>query len=371
MPDRFFVEILIAAGIAIALVGVFLLLRLVLTFLADADILFTFPREGEVKYTVKGDTLKKVLPRIAGKTVDDKYDLVDSSATETRWWDPVWYLEHFYGIFWIGFPPLRLFIYKFEWDKLASEDEDEYEVKHRNEYVDSLYFRHTYPVVVYGVDLGNNFKIDIYATVVIEAVNVYKPVFTLKGEWFKTVRAAVEGAMNDYPKKLGIDKFREVKKEGPDSQFAKKVLKINDGVGGIIDNTGMKVVAFNYRRYNESPGQPGLVEALQAKGIKELQAQGVIAASVGEATAIKNVGDAQASALEAQLKVADRYRRGAEVIENRNLSRAISEHEGTLVFGQGLVSVDGNSNRGTPGGGQTNPPPAAPPPGPPHRPRRP
>ena len=352
-----FLAVVIILGIAACFVFGFILLRIFLGLLADRDILFTFCAEGEIKYLMKGDTLWRVIMRVFGKKIDSQFDIVDDPTPEKHWLNPLWYLEHYYGIFWIGFPPFGLHVYNFEWDKLVNEGDDRYEISHRKELVDSLFFRYTYPVVARGVDLGGNLMIDIFATIVVEAVNVYRPVHILKGNWFIPLRGAVEGAMNDYPKGQGIKKFREEEKQAPNSDFAKRVLRVNRRKGGVIDMTGMKIVSFNYGKYDITPNQPEIQAALLAKQREELLAQGVVAKSKGDATSIRNIGKAEADAAEAQLAVADRHRLGAELLQNRNLSRAISEHEGALVFGQGSGIMIGTDS-----GGRTPPPsPSSPP----------
>ncbi|HEC30441.1 MAG TPA: hypothetical protein ENI66_00305 [Candidatus Yonathbacteria bacterium] len=313
-------------GISYVVLAYALLLVLVYT-LARRDKYATTMEPGEIKLIVAGDSLIRVLLNIDGRHYDDASHRIVTNEDWYKEYRPL--ITVFFGIYWVSiFHPIRgLFVYQFEWDNLVSKghlDENEengkhivqlgasgdYFLKHRDEPVDSIYWRYTYPVFAEQVELKDNFKVDVLANITFEVFDPYFAVFIMRGKWLTQSTVASKGAIADFGRNLDINEFRSTKKHGDDSEFSKAIMHINGSTTGratssdvpqigIIEAFGAGVYKVDYVKFDLSEGQEDAEKATKAVQIADLNARATIKTATGDAVAVRRVGKAEAKALTA------------------------------------------------------------------------
>ncbi|MEK7104498.1 MAG: hypothetical protein AAB868_00475, partial [Patescibacteria group bacterium] len=293
----------------------------------------------------------------------------------------------FFGIFWVGFYPLRkIHKYDFSWDKAVSKEEAEREEKkggkieetgfagvilsHRSEAVNSIRHKNSYPVVVKEVELAGQFKIDIFFNIIFETVDPVFAVFILNGNWFSLATSAFRGIISDFVRGMELRKREELKplkQEDGEERFFEDLQKetafnkvVIDNESIILDASGVIPFKVIYRDYATSGSiasknaaealKIAELEALAAKArgkgkgdetreIKSAEADGIRSVKKAEAEGIREVKSAEAETLGKKLEVALKHSQGGDIAIAQEYSGAIRDFQGsTIIFGASNVS---------------------------------
>lgn len=355
--------LLVAVGvivIIVGLVGSWWLIKILLTALADQDLLFTYRPEGQVKYLMNGDNLVKMLYSIPGKMILQK-DTVEVNGSKTNLetklpWrigdvvvldDPKKdvqsnLIEKLFGVYWIGIPPRRILTYTFDWwrqqrpgdQALADKDTQGYEVVskkyhlvHRVAKTNYHEYQFVYPILAENVETLQQVQVTIKGTITVETRNAYIPVMFLKGNWFEQVRSAAIGAINDYVNPVTLEFLRKKPKGKNGSDIEMAVKGINEGVEGIVHTTGMAIVSFNFEALEVTETE--VERAAEAEKIAILRAKAVKATANGEAYRITKTGVAEGRAARAILSQVGDNPHKASVLQ----ARSLKDLRGALALG--------------------------------------
>jgi len=356
----FLINGLMGAGYTIL---VYLLLYALLTTLSRRSKYATTVKPGEIKFIVAGDSLVKVLTNLKGWHYEEDKQLIvkNESGYEPEY---QFLITRYFGIYWMSifYPGIGLKVYSFEWDQLIpgghiDDDEGEHLVKlgvsgdyyskHRDEEVDSIYWRYTYPVFAEQVELKDNFKVDVLVNITFQTLDPYMAVFIMEGKWLTQSTAAIKGAIADYGRGLPFNDFRDAKKQGIDSKLTQRIMAVNTeyepvlGGGppdpnnpnterGIIKAFGVMVYKADFVKFDLSKGYEDVQEATTAVGVAELKATAVVAKSVGDATAITNIGNAKAGALD-MLVPTDGHPDRASVLREQIRTEGLLGYKGNVL----------------------------------------
>ena len=332
--------------------------------LAGYGLFFSFIKSGEIVFVEEGKSFYRLIPNIPGYGVtDNKIAPLGKGVKQPK---------SFFGIFWIGFYPLRkIHKYDFSWDKTVSKEEAEREEKkggkieetgfagvilsHRSEAVNSIRHRNSYPIIAREVELAGQMKIDIFFNVIFQAVDPVFSVFILSGNWFSLARDAFSGIISDRVRGMELRKkpgqttteesFEALEKETVfNDLFKEKNIKIK-----IQNASGMIVAEVVYRDYTLS-GTPESKQAAEGLKIAELNAQTAVTTAKGKADAvreekqgeadgIKAVKKAEADGLLEKLSVASEHNQGGDILVAQEYSEAIKKFQGsTIIFGVSNVA---------------------------------
>lgn len=341
--------------------------------LAEYGVFVTFIKSGEIVFVEEGKSFYRLIPNIPGYGVDEKNQIVEISKGGRQ-------LKSFFGIFWVGFYPLRkIHKYDFSWDKVVPKEESEKEkekggqieeisfaglvISHRSEPVKSIRFKNSYPIVVKDVELAGQMKIDIFFNVIFQTVDPVFSVFILNGKWFSLSRDAFNGIISD---SLRGKELRP--KEGSPVivsetfEGMEKEVKFNEIIKGknakIQEASGMIVAEVVYRDYTLSKE---IKEAAESLKIAELTAQAVIVTAQGKADAvrkekngeadgiravkkaeaegIKEVKGAEAEMLGKKLEEASKHIQGGDIATAQEYAEAIKNFQGsTIIFGASNIA---------------------------------
>jgi hypothetical protein len=382
MTFTIFIVILVVSLAAVSIaVGIYLFIRFIITEMAKRDRVFTFRMVDAVKYIMRGDDLADVLSGVRGWHLNENYDFVEDkqqnpgapkSKPKGFGFHPVRFIlnlffESVFGVCWLGLPPYRILSYEFEMDELKIVQRpgqnprpnaqqnvpvDDYQIVHRTVTTDHLRFQNIYGLVAHDIDLKDKIQFDIYGTMTVQIHNALTPIIKLKGKWFAPFRASVEGSLNDFWRKHDYERFQEEPK-GNGSEMEKQVIQSNEGDGGLKVTTGMKVVAFDFKKYQPSGNQAEIERALQAKKSAILRGEARIATARAENQAVRLEGSAQAAVLANTLNTAFQTPGGLNAFNVQNVANAIGRHNGPLSLGGGAgmsFLVGDNTQAG--GGGQ-------------------
>ena len=207
-------------GIGLLIVVLLIGIAVWIYILAGYGIFVSFIKTGEVLLVEEGKKFYRLIPNIPGYGVKDNKNSPAWQGSGTA--------QVFFGIFWVGFYPLRkIHKYDFSWDKAVSKEEAEREEKkggkieetgfagvilsHRSEAVNSIRHKNSYPVVVKEVELAGQFKIDIFFNIIFETVDPVFAVFILNGNWFSLATSAFRGIISDFVRGMELRKREELK----------------------------------------------------------------------------------------------------------------------------------------------------------------
>jgi hypothetical protein len=354
-------------GPLVALLIVWVALRIVVFQLASNDKLFTFRNEGVFKYLMRGETLLKIIYKLKDHYVDQAtYDVIPKVGAGNEQQTLV---EWIFGAMWIGIVPNQMLIYTILYDRdqrpgdpdnqIGYDLDEEFKIMHRSAQTNFHYFRRVYPIVAREVELADRIKEDITGTITVTTANAYKPVIELKGDWFSNVRAAAEGAINDWARKLNLQEFTDAPKSGADSVLEPEIIATKDGPFGTIATTGMYISSFNFKESRLSKGDPEVEEASRAAKVAMLKGDATRATADATAYEIREIGNARAEAAEKYVTAAGKNALGNRALVAQSISTGMGSHRGTLALGAPgtILSVD-STDRDLPveNNPQANPP---------------
>lgn len=340
------------------------LLLVLLYFSADADMQATFLETGEIKFVVWGESVERVLENIEGWHYHEATGEIIEDDPAVGYHRAKSLLEGWLGIYWVSilYPIKKIHLYQFEWPKLlmgghpqdASKGkivpvggDSDYSIEHRDEPIDSLYFRYAYPVFSETVELADNFTVDILVNITFQVVFPKTPVFVFKGKWLAPATAAVRGAIADFSNNWNLEKFRDLDKQLPDNEFSRAIMKINGdpaaagGYGpGIIKSFGVMVHKVDFIKYDLSEKHQQVIDASTAEKVAELNANAARKTAGGVADAIRSVQGAEAEMLTARLAAASTHALGGEVlIEQLRKEGLIGFRGSVLSLGESRTGV--------------------------------
>lgn len=288
---------------------------------------------GEIKFVVAGESCTKVIPNLTGTGYH--YDYKSGTIIEGE-------LGNFsrpfsiLGVYLVSllYPLKELHVWHFDWDKLrkgdSAKNEKDYVIVPKSEYVNSLYFLSSYPIVVEGVDLKGNLKINIIVNVTFRAVNPLLLVFVYKGKWLIHASATVKGAIADFARGKTYDDFRALDKEGEGSSFSSEIERANQPSGnapGVIGTFGVAIHKVDFVSFDLVDASEEEKAAITAVEIARLEAD----AAVQKARGIETLGVANAKALEARIKTASEYHGGMEILQHEIDAGAVAQFKGSTL----------------------------------------
>lgn len=351
------------------IIVIFILLYFFFYLLGASKLFYSFVKEGEIEFSVTGETLHKILANVSGyylKKDEIEVEIEKENKEKGRKGrkekisvERFFHLskkekqkKNLLGLYWIGLPPYRkILTYPFSWDRLISKTAKEEEEKkghaveysgigdiwisHRSEPVSSLFFRYTYPIVAKDIELTGRITIDIAFNVTVEVAVPIIPIFFLKGRWFLPLTAAFRGIISDCLKDFNLDDFGETDKQ---KLFNDAVSKQNEL---FVSITGMEIFQTNYIDYTIS-GEKEELEAATAKKIAQLKAEAKVAeaegtavaritVAEGEAEAIKLERGAKAFALQKLLESAQKHPQGVSVLIEQIKTEGLAGFTGDVL----------------------------------------
>lgn len=294
----------------------------------------TYVPNGEIKFVEEGGSHVKTIANLSGTGyhLDNETGLIVEG--EKKWNEaPLSIL----GVYYVSllYPLRKTHLYQFEWDKLVKGDpkngEADYVIKHREpEWVNSLYFLATYPILVEKVELAGNLRINILVNITFRVVNPIIPVFVFKGKWFPQASASVKGAVANFPRGKTLDEFRALDKEGEDSSFSKEISKINkssNGMPGVIDTFGMAIHRVDFVVFDLVAASPEEQAATTAFEIARLNAD----ADKEKARGLEAIGNAHANVIGARLERAAKTPGGIDVLKEEIRAEGIANFKGSTL----------------------------------------
>ncbi|HUD04124.1 MAG TPA: hypothetical protein VMR73_01390 [Candidatus Paceibacterota bacterium] len=308
---------------------------------------------GEIKQTVRGQRVHRVVPNVPGYRYNDvtkkMVKLQPGEKPEklpfyTRWFG--FYLNPFY-------PFEKPYKYKFECDVIETVMENGKAVeKIRHavyENVSSLYWKFIYAVESMDVELEGNITIRVLVQVTYQVVNPIHLIFILDGKWAERAKEAVQGLIIGYSRDKEFNRFRaEATQNSSDSakpslgQFLTgKYLLSTEEIepGKDITNPGIIIVEARLIEFGYSGKSAEIQKALTEKAVAEQDALAQSARAKGAASEITQLadanahriiveGDAAAHALKVQREAA-----GSEEAFVRMLEARATENTNVTVLG--------------------------------------
>ncbi len=342
----------------------FVFIPLAVYFNARADKQFTTVPEGEIKFIVEGDMLKHILVNIPGHYIkgeglEAKVKKGESSQTEFMSL-PSWLAKMFgmnakkrMPIYYVGidYPKTRVLVYEYVWEKLLKEEKGN-KIEHRDEPVNSLYWRYPYPVEAKEVELKGNFKVDVTVVATVEIIRPYIPIFVLKGKWFSPLTAAIQGAITSYGGQVDFNKFREDllrkdlrTKKGIAEQTPQEGVTLVEAIVAINDTLeetyGVKIIQVDFVSLEPSAGQETVRNALTAVEIAKQKAQAKREDALGDKDAAIYRREGEALGLQKLLEVANQYEGGVELLKADLSSKNLGQNSEltTLVLSGGGMGL--------------------------------
>ncbi len=365
-------------GITIATPFLLLAARSIVTDMANRKIIFTFRRSGYAQIISKGNKVVKILHGLPpGYGIDQLTGAVlfPQPATDTgpavfHQPDPPTWSERTLGAYFYGFPPNKVVSVPVSYrrplkpgDKeKAEKNPDHYKIDNtrgivtRTTWVTDLPLQQVISVdvegievpgfitTVDGVETKGQAKIRNWGTATLITHNFLTPYVLLNGNYYFHVHDAIAGAINDFFRKMNLDAIRELEKAtskiGKDGkatpgEFEQAVLNASLGNSGTIQTTGMGVAAYNSAGYDANFA---LEQALEARTAATLKADAESEEARGKASAITQVGKAEANVLAAKVNALGAH--APQVLVAQERAKGVAGFKGqTLVDGSGASPV--------------------------------
>jgi len=281
------------AGYVLALIA---LSAFVVYALAKEDLFFTLLESGDMKFIMRGETLRKIIHGVRGfELVDGKF--VSTTNVQKR---PL------FGFYWVGVPPFAS-VHHFPITKEREDPDGETPAEwiKRDEapaMVSSLRFTFPRPFVLRDVELKDLTPINVLVVAKFEVVDPYVPVFLFKGRFFENTAGLIKGSVTDILKRYPLDDFNNKEKGEVNGILAEMKESENDPDPNkgklnreLIKQVGLRLVGISIPQYD--PSNKTLREAMNAQIIATEQAKGKVAEATGHANqlAIRVEADAKAA----------------------------------------------------------------------------
>jgi len=340
--------------IAICVGIIHFVLRIMTMILAPKDILFSSPKLGRIKARVRNGKivgyiahLKGLigeLPTAGGGTytglvhIDEETGKILAGPEEIRnfWWT-------FYGVRFIGLDS----IYYYKTKKRTTDDKGKI-MKEEEVTARSLHFSNVFPMSSKEMETKDGNRADLNYTYTLQTTHAGE---SLKyNDWLMVVEAPVKGTVKDYVSGSDIQELIAFKNELSTSSdsFVNCLKKLNNDVVGNVSlhrRVGQRIIAGSL---TDVGFKDVMADALEAKKIAEEQGQAIIATA--KATADAQVEEARGYKVLETTKNEMRTERAksfagpggnlaASLEQSERMSKAISEHKGTLVLGQAMPTI--------------------------------
>lgn len=395
MSDELIEKLAIAGGIAIVLmliatfsVAFWILFRaFVVTNLAKRNWLFTFRREGHIKYLMIGELLVEYIYKIQGHYIDRTNDIV---TPDDQVWDRAQekfvpslkptarnpertWSEWIFGAYWIGFPPRTIKRYPIyyvremrpgEEDKSLDNGKNTYRVdkKHnmveRYTWTDYQPYRQNYSIYVpkievkgfmtehAGKQVQGQAQVDIWGTFTVLAFNARTPVLELEGNWFTLLRDGISGAAADYLSSKDLESVRAIKKVQPridkatkrpmPTRFEQAILNVSVGPSGTGTSTGLIIDTFNAAGIEV---EDKTEEVLRKRGIAQIVADTREIRGKGVGAYERERGKGIADADAAQVNAIGTNAVAAEVLKVRQRREGMKDLKSGITFVEGSAQA--------------------------------
>lgn len=290
---------------------------------------FTFVRQTDIKFVVKGgEVCKAILGLDKSESGAIKKNLESSdhsggkipcSDKDSSW------LARTFGIHYVHwlYPQFRIHSFRILAEGLKDGSGGREVPKgnvlmrewfyHQDRTVDALRWKFPRPVLVEGVELQDGVTVDIIVTLICEVEDPYTPVFSYRGDFFPTLASLVKSATIDLV--LGSEesntypKFIKMKK-GADNPLSDALLAaVNGGNNetpdpkkGIWGLLGIKAVKAYIHDYSPSADQLKVEEAQRAESVAQMQAKAAIAEAEGKAKAMLIAAEARGQQLKIMVR---------------------------------------------------------------------
>lgn len=293
---------------------------------------------GEIKLVAKGESCARIIPNLSGTGYHyNKASGIIEKGEGGILSDPLSFL----GVYFVSllYPLKQVHVWLSEYDELLpsdpANDEEGYATVSKSKYVNSLPLFFTFPIVVEGVELKGNLKINILVNVTFRAVNPTLAVFIFRGQWLAHISAAIKGVISDLARSESYDDFRKLEKEGDNSFFSLSVMKLNKslgGVPGVIETYGMEIHGVDFEKFGLVAASKEERAAVTTVELARLEAE----AAIQKARGIETLGTAHANALSARLKAAASVPYGMSILKQE------IETDGIARFQGAALSLGGN-----------------------------
>lgn len=343
---------------------------LALFYLSKQSILWGFIPEGQIVVIMEGGKVKEYLSRINGFWTNphtgENFEVAKMTPAQIREREKTEdeksliskFLESYLGLHWIGiWPYCRRYEYRFKWSKWSrKEKSSEYELIPRDEVVNSLYFKFTYPIRMEGLETKGKVPLDVTILINTRITNAERALFKTS-DWLASVTGAVTAVVRDF---IGAKELEEISGESHENNsngFFRDIMILNDpniGNPSLNKMFGIVIDAVNFIGYEISgednarlqkastekyvAAQEAEAKAIRAKG----NAEATVTEATGKATAIEKLAEAKAKATklqgEADADAAEREKKAKGVNADVAMADAI-KNTGvtTLILGQGII----------------------------------
>lgn len=174
-----------------ALVGLLVLAPIAPYVLACLNVGFTFVREGEAKFVMKGDSYVRTILSLKGHTLDQEGNIVKGDPPEPQGLKRrfLTWVERAYGAYWVGVPFFRrLHRYQLRW--MAYEPAEEGGEKRpvvKSRDLDSTFAKDKlYYGKALSVETEERLPIDVEFLITLRVVNPYLAIFTV-ANWIEAI----------------------------------------------------------------------------------------------------------------------------------------------------------------------------------------
>lgn len=259
--------------------------------LANYDLFFTFVEEGQAKIVVKGESYSKTIISLIGHDIDERGNIIEAPQQEEEWWTKQ------FGVYWIGVPPFsKIFNYPLRWTSYKPRGENGAKAPVvKEEILSSIYIKDK---VYYGrvedVETNEGVPLNIEILATLKVVNPYKATFLINN-WVEAIIDRIAQQVRVY---VGTKAYMDLVSGETSVQTMGLSGFLKDALAIIAeDNYGVEFVSCDILTLNPPPEYRNTTTRLYTA---QREADAKVAESVAKATAIKNVGNAEASVIEAK-----------------------------------------------------------------------
>ncbi|MFH1178617.1 MAG: SPFH domain-containing protein [bacterium] len=347
-----------------------------LQWLAKENIFFTTVKEGTVKAIMRGDSFERFIMSFAGYHLNDPrkecYEpwLKDENGVEVKVngervklpdWEVVyhgkgnkkgfkesddcydnrsWLLKKL-GLYWVGWPWANsVYIYGFEWNETYTEKGGEEKVLPRSEATDFIYVADfTYAIVTEGAETKDRLPTDELTLVTVAIRNPYRALFSGE-DWMRRVTAAINRHVRNF---IGSKDFQELisLEEDKWADFSKPIIELSNKLlddrieppFGLKGRYGAEIRTADLQTIELSgDAKKQDQEATTKEYVAKQEAKATLLTGQAKADVIKMIGDKEAEALEARLRVIKEHGATGELLAQLDAMRDASGAGARIIW---------------------------------------
>ncbi len=274
----YWTEALLGTLIGLVLISPFLLERM--------GILFTKVPEGQIVVAMRGGKAIRYLGNLPDYQVNPRTGEVSSNPG----------FMPGSGLLKTGFhlmdwaPWTRRLVYRFRWDRMATNKDGIKFLDHRDEEIDSLYHIYQYAVLVDKVITQDNVLVDILIPIMVQIEHAGKALFP-KANWLDVTTAYSATIVRDYG---GSKKYQEIVDDNDpahaSSDLTNKILELSNlGTNGQVSTSlgslvGIRIISAVVEQIKVQ-GSQALADALEADKIAKERAKATLTLETAKAEA--------------------------------------------------------------------------------------